>query len=436
MKIRIRLARVRSINRKLLSAAGIITLLILNACNDDPTFLGRDLLPASDDIRASFTDDIDIDTYTETSQPVLTSANPSILLGSYYDSIFGYSRADFISRLEVRPTTFETDFLVDSMILSLKFDSFFGDSLNSQTIRIYELTDTLSLDTIYYSDFSPEGKYNPVELASGIISAKDTLVNFYIEDEDLIRRFEEAPDSVFNDPADFYDFFYGFYISTEDGNSPGAIKFLDLTSTDTKFSMYYHLVDSTEALEMMMGIGEVTPKANIFYHDYSNSRVGRFLDMPEKEDTLMYVSSMAGVNTRISFPGIEEWLALKPIAINKARLIIPVEDSASIGIPENQFPPKLSLFSFDQDDSYDFLYDYRIDNSNNKNFFDGNYDPVEEAYAFNIGVHLQSFIQGDIENMNMILVSGQSSLTANRVVLKGPGANERGMELQITYTEF
>lgn len=341
-----------------------------------------------------------------------------------------------MSRLNISPTTFESDFIVDSMILTLRFDGYFGDSLNEQTFRIFELTDTLSLDTVYYSNFSAEGKYNPDELASRVASATDTTVNFYIEDEDLFRRFEEAPDTIFNNPVEFYDFFYGFYITTEDGNSPGAIKYLDLTSTETKFSMYYHLVDSTDILEMIMGIGEGTPRVNIFYHDYTDSRVSSFVDNPLKEDTLMYISSMGGLNTKITFPGIEEWLDLKPLAINKARLIIPVEDSAAIGIPENQFPSRLSLFSFDQEDDYDFLYDYRIDFSNTKNYFNGNYDPVEEAYIFNIGVHLQSFIQGDIENMNMILISNQSSLTANRVVLKGPDAIQRNMKLEITYTEF
>jgi hypothetical protein len=422
---------------KILTALGIFSLIFFSACEDDPSFLGKNILPPSDEVQSRFTDENEINSNTVTSKPVVTTISPQMLIGSSTDSIFGFSKADFMTRFDISPAIITGDLRVDSLVIEMQIDGFFGDSTTAHTFRIYELTDTLLLDSVYYSNTLPDGKYDPQEIASGIVYPTDTLARVKIDYEDLLQRFENVDDSIFADPEDFFNFFLGFYITSDNINEGGSIIYLDILDNDSRMIMYYQTDDTTGTKQIFMPVNEFTPRVNSFYHDYQGSRVARYLDNPGTEDTLMYISAMAGVNGQLSFPDLEEWLDRKPVAINKAQLYLPVEDTMLTGLSRGDFPFRLNLYSYDEENNFDFLYDYRIDEDNtNHSYFDGNFDVAEQAYIFNIGVHLQSYIQGDVDNLNLILQSSQNSLTASRVVLKGPGAKGRKIELRIVYTEF
>lgn len=437
MNIRIRLERVRKTASKILTTAGIISLIFFSSCEDDPSFLGKNILPSSDDIQSKYTEDNEIVGLTVLSKPIITTISTQMLIGSHSDSIFGFSKADFMTRFDLSPVNITGDKQVDSLVLEMKIDGFFGDSTIAHNFRIYELTDTLLLDSVYYSNTLPDGKYSPVEISSGSILPTDSIARLSIQNEDILQKFENLDDSVFADREDFFNSFNGFYISSDNIQDGGAIIYIDILSQESKMTMYYHTDDTTGTKQVTMPVSEFTPRVNSFYHDYEGSRVNRYLNNPEMEDTLIYISAMAGVNTKLNFPDIEEWLDKKPVAINKAQLYLPVEDTTFTGLSRDDYPSRLNLYSYDDEDNYSFLYDYRIDDdTNNRSYFDGTYDAAEQAYVFNIGVHLQSYIQGEVDNLNLILQSGQNSLTAQRVVLKGPGATGRKLELKIIYTEY
>ena len=69
-------------------------------------------------------------------------------------------------------------------------------------------------------------------------------------------------------------------------------------------------------------------------------------------------------------------------------------------------------------------------------YFGGNYSIENDAYVFNIGMHLQAYINGDVTNPNMILLSKNNSLSDYRVILNSATAKGKRMELKITYTKF
>lgn len=437
MNIRMRLESLRKPASKILTAAGIFSLIFFSSCEDDPSFLGKNILPSTDDIQSKYADDNEIVISTVASKPVVTTISPQMLIGSYRDSIFGFSKADFMTRLDVLPAVITGDRQVDSLVLEMKIDGFFGDSTSAHNFRIYELTDTLTLDSVYNSNTLPDGKYSPIELSSGMVFPTDTIARLKINNDDLLQRFQNVDDTVFADPEDFFNFFRGFYITSDNREDEGAIIYIDILSEDSRMVMYYHTDDTTGTKEIYMPVEDFTPRVNSFYHDYEGSRVNRYINNPDVEDTLMYISSMAGVNTKLNFPDIEDWLEKKPVAINKAQLYLPVEDTMLTGQSRDDFPSRLLLYTYDDEDNFDYLYDYRVDeDNNNRSYFDGTYDVAEQAYIFNIGVHLQAYIQGEVDNLNLILQSSQNSLTAKRVVLKGPESSGRKIELKIIYTEF
>ncbi|MFW5645628.1 MAG: DUF4270 family protein [Bacteroidota bacterium] len=432
---------------KILITTGIFSLFFIS-CEEDPTPLGRDILPSTDDINTKYTDTIPIETNVIEGLPRLTSTRSRLILGSLNDPNFGSSKADFMTKFAVADTAVPEMIEFDSLILRFNVQGYYGDSLSQQTLKVYELTDTLKSDEMYYSDKRPDGMYHPVEIAQGEISPRDSLIRVKIDDPDFLQRFEEVHDSVYADASDFYDFFQGFYITIEEEVEKGAFLYLDLSSTETYMSLYYQENDTSEAEAIELFIVPSTPRVNSFYHDYESSRVFEYLGSDSPRDTALFIAGMGGVNTRISFPGIEAWLDKQPVAINSAELYIPVEDSIYNDLSEEEYPSMLHLLTF-EDDNRTFLYDYRMDDSNNKNYFGGGFNSVEDAFIFNIGAHLQSYIEGDVDHLDLILEANvpyhlislmpsnaQASIDANRVILKGPGARNQKMRLKITYTEF
>lgn len=429
---------------KILTATAIFSLMFFNSCEEDPTFLGRNLLPSTDDINTKYTEDILIETNVAEGEPQLTSLRSHLLLGSHNDANFGFSKADFMTKFAVGDTTVPEQIDIDSLVLRFNVEGFYGDTFSVQTLRVYELTDTLAIDEVYYSDKRPDGMYNPVEITSTEISPSDTIVRIKIDDQDFLRRFEEVDDSVYADILDFYDFFMGFYITTDDVSETGAIFDLSLSSTETFMNLYYQENDTTtRAIDMV--IVQTTPRVNSFYHNFESSRVSQHIGSDESQDTALFISDMGGVATRISFPEIEEWLDKQPVAINRAELYIPVEDSIVNGLSESDYPSTLHLLSFNDEDRT-LIFDYRIDDSNAKNYYGGQFNSVEDVFVFNMGLHLQSYIEGDVDHLDLVLdanipyqflpANAQDNITAKRVILKGPGAANRKMKLKITYTEL
>ncbi len=58
-------------------------------------------------------------------------------------------------------------------MLFLHIQDYVGDMSARITIRVYELTERIYRDSVYYSNFNPEGIYNPVPLVQKSIMPED-----------------------------------------------------------------------------------------------------------------------------------------------------------------------------------------------------------------------------------------------------------------------
>lgn len=409
-----------------------LALTLLFSCEEEASLLGRNLLPSSDDMFTQYFEGEMMLSASSLGKPILTSVNTRLLAGSYNDSIFGFSKSSFFIRPEVQTRSVGEDMDIDSVFIYLEVDGYYGDTTSVHTLRIYEVTDSISTDSSFYSDENMEGRYDPDELAHKTISPLDTLVKIEINDLTFIEKLETAPDSIYEDVGDFMTYFHGLYFTTDPLTEQGSIIYYNLSSINTRMYVYYRDDTTNLVKTLSMTLGNLTPKINIFEHDYTNARAVQYLDDPDAHDSLIFVSSMAGINTRLYFPEVGNWLDSVPVAINKAELIIPAD--TTYGISESDFPVKLFMFTVNEDNEYDFMYDNRIDSDGT--YFNGFYDTEESAYIFNMGAHLQSFIGDGSTNMNLILIAGDNSLTANRAVLKSPFAGSNKMTLKITYTKF
>ena len=101
-------------------------------------------------ILSSFFSEKNINHVTSEGKAVLPSLNRTLWLGSRFDTVWGRSRADFMSAFAILPTNLGEDLSVDSLVLSLQVSSVHGDSLYAHHLHVYELTDTLYVDSTYF----------------------------------------------------------------------------------------------------------------------------------------------------------------------------------------------------------------------------------------------------------------------------------------------
>ncbi len=435
---------------------GIITAAVIffSGCTENPTFLGRDILPTSDNINVKYDSTSLIKAWTVSSKPAVTINNSRLLVGSTRDDIFGYSRAQFMAPLvNAINKNLETGREIDSLILTLRVDTTSGDAV-AQTMRVFEVTQEFSTDSLYYSDLDPAQFYNPVELGSAVYHpGTDTLIRIHITNQDYLNKFLTTNDTVFNDPEDFQKIFKGIFVNADpivgNGGSITYVDFLDAKNNPdgVHFSgmWLYYKNDSTRAesdtihLIYPMLFSNILARANFFTHDYTGSMAGQNLNNPDSNDSLLYISAMSGLNVQLDFSDINKWLDSTKVVINQAQLILPVENT--IFLDTLAFPVKLVMWTMDESGNYNYLFDDVTDQGSSdaqgrtKVIFNGYYDGImEHAYVFNIGRQLQGFINKETDLMNFVLLPTLNSQSTARTILKSPGSS--GIRLRIFYTDI
>src|SRR6185369_7945638 len=147
-----------------------LSVVAFSSCKD-PDELGLEVLPNSDQVFVISTDTTTLLTVT-TREDSLSSKGVSLqLLGSYTDPVFGRSDAGFYSqiRLGLTPTLSHDTFALipDSLILSLAYAGYYGDTNTTQTLHVYRMDDGIQADSGYYTSKS-FALYNPPDdLANG-----------------------------------------------------------------------------------------------------------------------------------------------------------------------------------------------------------------------------------------------------------------------------
>ena len=190
-----------------------------SAC-EEPDIIGMDVLPGVDSIGIEFWDTTSIISYSEIEDSVRTDETTSNLLGSFKDPVFGTTSASFYTqvRLSSNDVDFGTSPVFDSLILSLAYSGYYGDTSVSQNVIIYELTEDIYRDSNYYSNQSflfikpnlANYKFlpNPNDsvYVDGEMQAPQLRINF---DQILGDKFLQAASSDLTDNDNFLKFCKG-----------------------------------------------------------------------------------------------------------------------------------------------------------------------------------------------------------------------------------
>ncbi len=425
----------------------IVTFLLTWQSCAEPDEVGLDLIDEKASIQT--TDTLTIEAYTLPDDSVGTNLGAQNLLGLMYDPVFGKIRASVFTefRLPDNDFTLGEEPVLDSVRLSFGYTGrYSGDLSTPQTIRVYELSENIpDADTLFSNVFVD---YYPQEIGMRVLEPAP-------EDTVLIDTVDYAPHFViplsmefgqkildangtqyFDNIPNFLDYFKGLYVSVEDDfQEGGAIFNLNMFSPFTRLQLYYRNEGDTVSRLQNFTVSEFANRVT-YVETYGFENAHPLIqqqvlnDQRQLGDSLLFLQSLGSLKANIKLPFLEELSRTNDIAINQARLIIPVQQDM-VG---ELYPAasRLLLFSYDDEGQMEFLTDLQI----GAEYFGGSFDEENNHYSFNITHYLQQVVNGEINNNGLSLVIGGAAENAQRVVLHGPGRSEDPLRLELIYSIF
>jgi hypothetical protein len=428
--------------------------IVLGGCRKPDADLGLDLLPG-DELGVEVVEAA-LRAYTFADTAVRTSGLTRNLVGSYVDPDFGSVRTGLVTQLRLTTNNIglgqdNSGLVADSVVLALAYElpnTHYGN-LNTQVFQVHELSQALSVDSIYYTDDHPSveaedlvyphgGSITPRPLVRPVIG-NDTLVpqmRIRLKDALAQRFLFEFGTSNLADNAAFLAYFKGLYVSVENGvQAPyqGGILHMNTLSTASKLTVYYKDANNEpdRARTLDFAINSNAVRYTVVERDPDQALTPGL--QQAMADTMapaptVYLQALGATRAAIRFPGLLG-LADRGRALAKAELIIPVQGNF---YPYYTPPTQLFLFRPSATGADVFL----PDQLSGVGGIGGQYINAENVYKFNITRYVQGVLNGDIPDNGVELVPGSSGVSVNRTILNGPDAPQRPMHLKLTFTTY
>lgn len=418
--------------------------LLFQACTE-PNSLGSSTLPAGDlVIIRNSPSQRNIVSLTKTTPDVRSDEPSAHLLGAVKDPYFGMISAGFATQFvlsEIAPA-FGTDPICDSVIVFFPLNNEKFGKISSPEgkikFTIYQLSSGLIKDNNYYQN-------TPI---SNYVQVGDTLKTYELFPEDLIisaanpdnpggievklpinfgQKFLDNSPSLANN-AIFVEFFKGLALVPDTNGivaGNGCILDFNLLSSAQKsrVSIYFHN-NAQPNLRYDLNVSADCARFNFLKHNYSG----------KTEITEQLADSTLGMNSFFStsmflqpviyLPFIQTWKDSLPITINRAQLVMKINDLESSSF---ELPSKFALYTYDPNGVFNEIPDYDLGDS----YFLGNYNSSTGEYRFNISVYLQEILSGKRTDKGLWLRPLNEAGSVRRVSLKGGSA----MSVEMIYSK-
>jgi hypothetical protein len=429
----------------------ITSLFFINACTD-PGEIGMELLPSGDLINVGNRIEKErIKAYTFIDDSVRTDGSNMSLLGSFKDPVFGTSTVDLAFQLRLASYPgFKEGATADSIKFFFYYFTVYGDTSTVQKLRFYELTETLDPDARFYDNHDLSQYASSVPLAEFNFKPKVALDSVYKDtiyqlvavnmDMSLAQKLISADtlDMVNNEA--FLNYFKGLYIKPEPVQQGGAIVSVDMIPTanflGSALVLYYTNPGDTVSKSHAYYITSFSSRVNSFKHDYSQTAFYPKLNKETSTDSLIYIQSIGGLQSKLHIPGLEEWRDSSEIAINKAELVFHIDTTAS-DFRKYPLPNQLLLTYINKDGVETLPRDHAF-----YPLYYGGYLQSDYTYRFNITQHLQSILTKETgketyvnDNNGFFLTPFNKNDELRRVVLKGSGSKQ-GITFTVTYSKL
>jgi hypothetical protein len=433
-----------------------LLILALFSCKKDPYELGIDLLPPSDTLNVITTDTCTVEAFSVIQDSTRTDKSPSLILGSILDPVFGKTTSSFYSQvlLESEGVDFGKNPVLDSIVLMLFYNGYYGDTLTRQNVKVYEISDNFVYDSAHFSnqtlDTYPtllaDQDYTPNISDSILVNKTKTAAHLRINLNKLTNylgnKILYAPSSALASNSAFVKFMKGLYVTASPVGSKGALLNYSISNGVSRMVVYFHNGDDPkdDSLSYNLLLNENCARfAHVDHNGYldaSQDLKQQILNHDSAQGSKqVFLQGMSGVKVKLKFPFMNTFGKGKIIAVNDAILELKNLETDTIYAP----PPSLILIRQDSIGRIGYL----VDENEGSAYFGGTYNSTTRSYFFRITQHLQKVLMDAYSNHFdlYIMVNNpvKTSITPNRIVLNGtspllPGSLENRLKLKLTYT--
>lgn len=407
-----------------------------------------------------FTDTLTLLCTIEREDSVLTSDPNSVaasfLCGEVTDPIFGKSTSEIYSLLQLdflNPGFDPNTQTFDSIVLYMRYapSNVYGDTMQSQTLRVFRLEDKLEDGKNYYShtpllagaeigrleNFQPKPN-----TADSLFSptSKAPFISLRLNDAFGQEIFNMDTLNLQSDSA-FYEALRGLQIAATPNGSPGAMLAFDLNNQTYSFvRLYYHTTGDTTSKNFNFYFAGAN-KFTHFTHDYNGSQAGQ--QIGQQPNDLLYLHGMQGLRLKIEIPFVDK---LDNIAVNKAQLVL---TTATLPNDNALFTPgrQLILTELLGDTAFAFTSDvsYSLGPALNQGFvlFGGVPEKenvngtLVERYRLTMSKRLQDMVDGvggDSNRKTVYVNISPQSRAPQRSITFGPKDANFPIKLELKYT--
>ena len=432
-------------------------MLALFSCKKDPYEIGIDILPPNDTLGVYQTDTITVFAYSVVQDSIRTDEYSYGLLGAVMDPVFGKTTASVYTQfsLSSEDADFGTNPVLDSLVLILYYEGYYGDTTTLQHLKIWELSQDLSADSSYYSNQSADtydilladAYYRPRPNDS-VVVAGDTIaphlrINLTAKTHYLGNKILSAPASILADNDEFIKFMKGLALQSCPVSEAGSLIKFATTDTYSRMALYYHNADE-DSLRFDLLIDGTAARFNSFNHYGYADASPEFRQQVLNGDTTLgrdklYTQPMGGTRIKLHMPYLRDLVKDHKIAIANAQLIFTNPDKdTNLALPD-----ALSLYRLDTAGNIGVVTDYNEGTS----FFGGSYDESTRTYAFRLTRYIQNILTGDTtDNENSYLYISAANPLKNILYYKGvtlngtapydPSRQDGRVKLKILFTRL
>ena len=409
------------------------------SCKKKEYAVGSDVIDASTILNGTSLDTFTLLTYSIEEDTVISDNPANVVLGSYLDPTFGSYSASFYTQLRlagVDPNFADpSEIVIDSFVLALEYVGYYG-ALDAQTFEVYELEESLSLDSTYYS-FS-----TLTHSATNLVPAENATVTPNTSSPTIVDGDSLAPQlrihldtnmarnliveatsgsGTFSSNEAFLDFFKGLHIKTNNTQlqSEGAALYLDINDPSSKATIYFKQNGEATSYDLLMN----SDCADFTHVDLDASNTS--LDVVLADSTLgqneFYAQAFSS-RAAVSIPGL---LNLpENIVIHRADLSLPIQYQTGY---KYQPGNNLSVAT-------------RIDSSSTQlaNIgVIGVYNSLDKNFNINIREYVQSIVNKELPLTELVVSPLFFINSAERIIFNGSNTiNKMKPKLTITYTSY
>lgn len=422
------------------------------SCDKREDLLGTNVIEQQEVGLIQF-DTLRIEAYTKRVDSIPALNSRYSLAGTYVDPVLGKTTAGFYTQLLLPSSNIDfgtgiTSEDLDSIVLNLKYFDAYGDTLDSQTLKVFEMTEKIEstgpdpddpeqdVDLDIYTD--QEYTTESIALAEKTFfpSLGETDNNSTSDfntlqirlSDDFGKKIMDASGSAnLADNESFVDFMKGLYVV---GDNPaqaideGSILSFDLLDSESNMMLYYN----GDSLEFKISTSAL--RVNHFEHDYSGTDVQTQIDTKPAQPEFVYLQAMAGTQFVIDLPTASNLLD-SGYVINEARLELPVTGETT----DYSTFSRIYLKDYAEDEDGELGYLSLVDRG--AEYYNGTYDEADGFFKFNIARHLDKIInEGYSTKFYVRQEFAAYAYDMRRAIINGPSHSEKPMRLVLLVSKL